>query len=390
MLRGYKRPFEERHKILSIILKILIPLVVILMIAGIIILPRTPLYTRHVANTYSEKIFPKVAYMGNWFSDVFMFSITEMGVVIGSILVLCLIVMFFVYLVKSIKRKRFLKYIYKVFCFCLAIAFYATYSFMLMHGLNYKRDTADRRLGLKTHERKIEEIYQVQAWAYTGMIMARQQLGEDCNGVSHMKSSFPEAVFHANELVSSVEKRFDLGLSETFVRAKPVMLSKYWSYTHIVGVYDPFIGESNINVDYTATYDFPLTICHELVHARGYAKEGDANFIAAIACTMSDRPDFRYAGYFEIFMSICGLLDNFDAFNGADMQMVIRDIRAGNAYWDAKEVGKVAETIHEVSEKSNDSYLKANGEEEGTETYVVDSNIYVEFFYDYVLPEISK
>lgn len=390
MIRDYKRSFFVRHRVLGIILKILFLLVMVLMILAVFFIPKTSIYSRGVANYYSEYIFPKVAYMGNWFCDVFMFSITEMAVVVGSIFVLILVVCFFVYLIKNIIRKRFLKYMYRIICLCLALAVFFSYAFMLMHGLNYKRDTAARRLGLSTQEREIEEIYQVQIWAYKGMIMARSQLGEDYNGVAHMMTSFPETVFHANELVSSVEQRFDLGLSETFVRAKPVMLSKYWSMTHIVGVYDPIIGEANINVDYTMPYDFPLTVCHEIIHARGYAKEGDANFIAAIACTMSDRADFRYAGYFEIFYSICSLLDNFREFNTPDMQMVMRDITAANAYWDAKDIGKVAETVHEVSEKSNDSYLKANGEEEGTETYTVDSNIYIEFFYKYVLPEISK
>ncbi|MCR5804859.1 MAG: DUF3810 domain-containing protein [Clostridia bacterium] len=391
MIRDYKRPFSERHRVLNVILMILFPIVMAGMIAAVYFVPNSPLYTRSVANYYSVHIFPKIAYLGNCFSNIFMFSITELLAVVGTIAGVVIVVCFFVCLVRSIIKKRFLKFLYRTLCVVLAAVLLIYGSFQLMHGLNYKRDTSARRLGLETKEREIGDLYAVEMWAYQGAIAARSQLGEDYNGVSHMMTSFPESVFHANMLINAVDDKFDFGLSDTFIRSKPVMLSSYWSYTNIVGLYDPVLGESNINVDYTCTYDLPITICHEMIHAKGYAKEGDANFISVICCIMSDRADFRYAGYFWIFTSIANILDNYDQFAyDPNFRMLIKDINASDKYWESKEMTKLARKVGEVSEATNNTYLEANGQEGGTETYTVDSNIYVEFFYKYIMPEINQ
>ena len=376
-------------KTITIILKIIMLILAGGLLAASFIVPRTNLITRGMANFYCENIFPRISYLSNTICNFFFFSITETVITLGIIIVIVLLVLFVVYFVKSIKKRKLPDYLLKVFTAVLLIATFMSCTFQLMHGINYKRDTAARRLGLEVSKRDVEDLYKVQAWAYTEMIIARSQLGEDYNMVSHMMTSFPETVYHANILLNTVNKEFDLGLSYNFVRAKPVMLSHYWSYTNIVGAYDPFLGESNINVDYTSPIDFPLTVCHELIHARGYAKEGDANFIAAIACTMSDRADFRYAGYFEIFSSLCGILDNWSSFNSAEMRKVFLDLEATSIYWDSFKTGKVAEKVAEVSESTNNAFLESNGQEGGTDTYQVDSNLYVEFFYDYVFPEID-
>ena len=391
MIRDYKRNFGQRHKVLSVVIKILIPLLMAGLIAAFYFIPNSSLYTRRIANYYSDHVFPKIALVGNYFTNIFMFSITELLAIVGVISLIVIFVCFIVMIVKNIKRKRFLKFLYRSVCVILAAILFVYGGFQLMHGLNYKRDPVAVRLGLKTRERDINELYVVEAWAYREMIAARKLLGTDYNGVSHMMTSFPESVFHANALLNAVDDKYDFGLSDTFIRSKPVMLSSYWSYTHIVGVYDPVIGESNINVDYTCPYDMPITICHEMIHAKGYAREGDANFIAVIACILSDRADFRYAGYFWIFTSVASLLDNYDVFAvDPDFQLIVKDINAANAYWDTKETGKVAQKVNEVSEATNDTYLEANGQEGGTDTYEVDSNIYVEFFYKYVMPEIDE
>ena len=376
-------------RVFAIILKVIMLIIVGGLLAASFIVPRTNLISRSTANFYCENIFPRISYIGNTICNFFMFSITETVLTLGVIIAIVLLVLFVVYFIKSIKKRKLPDYLLKVFSAVLVIATVMSCTFQLMHGINYKRDTAARRLGLEVSKRDAEDLYKVQAWAYTEMIIARSQLGEDYNTVAHMMTSFPETVYHANILLNTVNKEYDLGMSYNFVRAKPVMLSHYWSYTNIVGAYDPFLGESNINVDFTSPIDFPLTVCHELIHARGYAKEGDANFIAAIACTMSDRPDFRYAGYFEIFWSLCSILKNWDTYNTAEMRKVYLDMEASSNYWDSFKTGKVAEKVAEVSENTNNAFLESNGQEGGTDTYVVDSNLYVEFFYEYVLPEIN-
>ena len=87
------------------------------------------------------------------------------------------------------------------------------------------------------------------------------------------------------------------------VATKPVFLSDAMAYTHIVGVYTFFTGEANVCTalpDYSTVY----TAAHEMAHARGIAREDEANFIAFLACTASDDPYIRYAGYMNLLQYV--------------------------------------------------------------------------------------
>ena len=141
------------------------------------------------------------------------------------------------------------------------------------------------RLGLSSKSAALK-------WAYNGMVEARSHLGEDYNGIAHMSESFENSAAYANSLVNAFGEKYDIPVSKNYVRAKPVSMSHYWSYTHIVGMYDPFLGEANLNTDYMSIIEFPVTLCHELCHSKGYASETDCNLLSALACCSSTRADF--------------------------------------------------------------------------------------------------
>ena len=374
-----------KKKILNIVLKILLPIILILLTVAAYMIPKMSFYDKKIADLYSSEIFPIVSIPGTAISNMFFFSLTEMLVVVGSVFLVVLFICFIVYLIKSIIRRNVLSYLYRVLVFLLTVTFVMFTGFQLMHGYNYRRTPASKKLEIKTRKRDVEDIAEVQQWAYMNMIEARQELGEDYNGVAHMMTSLPESVYHANDLVDSASRYYDLDLSTNFIRTKPVMLSHYWYYTGIIGVYDAFIGESNVNVDIMMPKEFPLTLCHEIIHAKGYAAEGDANLISTIACIRSDRADFRYAGYYEIFNSVTSILDNYEDFAyNAEYQMVMRDDEADYYHWLSFHEDELANKVNDISEAANDTFLKANDQEEGTDSYIVDSNLYVEFYYEYV------
>jgi hypothetical protein len=89
-------------------------------------------------------------------------------------------------------------------------------------------------------------------------------------------------------------------LSGPDLNAKPVALSHLWSYTGITECI-PFFGEANVNVDVPAS-QLPITICHEISHTRGIAREQDANLAGFLACLNSSRIDFHTV---PINMRIC-------------------------------------------------------------------------------------
>ena len=140
------------------------------------------------------------------------------------------------------------------------------------------------------------------------------------------------------------------------------------SYCQITGIFIPFTCEANVNVD-IPYYNLPSTMCHELTHLRGYMREDEANFIAYLASLQSDSPDFQYSGVMLAYAYVENALYRADqqAWREASALLsdgVRRDLAANSAYWKQFE-GPVAE----ISSQVNDSYLKANKQEDGVKSY---------------------
>ena len=58
------------------------------------------------------------------------------------------------------------------------------------------------------------------------------------------------------------------------------------------GIYCPYTGESNVNVDSPACL-LPSTAAHELAHQRSIALEQECNFLAILACTTCGNEENR-------------------------------------------------------------------------------------------------
>ena len=154
---------------------------------------------------------------------------------------------------------------------------------------------------------------------------------------------------------------------------KPVILSKYMSYTDIVGIYCPFTMEANVNCDIT-DYNIPFNMCHELAHLSGYMKEDEANYIAYLACINSENNEFIYSGYISALIYSTNELYNSNINHYRDVKNklsdeVIKDINEDSIYWKKYEDSKTGQVISQVSNNVNNGYLQINGQEEGVESY---------------------
>ena len=355
---------------------------------------------RNVADYYCTKIFPVISKPFQCFNMFFQFSLTEGVVVVIFPLLAIGLICWLVILIKKMLTKGAFQFFFKSARNFLVCAIVMAVLFQAMHGINYRRTKASTELNLiTTEELTFEDYCAALRWAYLGMIEARSHLGEDYNGVAHMQYGFENSAIYANSLLDSFADKYDIALTKNYVRAKPVSLSHYWSYTYIVGMYDPFLCEANINTGYIDITDFPITVCHELCHAKGYASETDCNLLASLACCQASRADFRYAGYRWIFWNLYGVTYSIAEATGnimpdyaslSEMDPVYRDEMASMYYWDQidQEVEAIKEIfnvdISETSDNVNDAFLKSNGEEQGVEAYVVPDSIYVRFYLTHI------
>ncbi len=353
---------------------------------------------RDAADIYCQKVFPYLSIPMQSFNMFFQFSLTENVVVCGVPLLIIGIIIWLVFLIKKILSKGALTYLYKSYRNVLILGIVMAICFQAMHGVNYRRTRVTDELDFISDELTFEDYCEALQWAYVGMIEARNHLGEDYNGVAHMQESFENSATFACSLIDSFSDKYNIPLSRNYVRAKPVSMSHYWSYTHIVGMYDPFLAEANINTDYMGVNEFPITLCHELCHAKGYASETDCNILSTLACCSSSRADFRYAGYYEIFWNLYYVAEDIAKATGqtvpqypstSEMAPVYRDARASAAYWrridaEVEDIRKkLGIDIAEASNNANDAFLKSNGEK-GVESYNVPDSVYVRFYLTHV------
>lgn len=231
-------------------------------------------------------------------------------------------------------------------------------------GINYKSVSFSEKAGLYTSEYTAGELKEVCIWL-TDEVNARADLVErNASGV--MQLSGPEA----DEAVNAMKQ---LGthypdLAGYYPRPKKLLLSQILSYQALTGIYLPFTVEANYNKDMPA-YNIPFTACHELSHLRGFMQEEEANFIAFLACKDAKREDFQYSGYLMGWVYCMNALHRADTAAWEEVrplldEQVEADLKDNNQFW-AKYDGAVAE----VSSKVNDTYLKANGQSDGVQSY---------------------
>ncbi len=250
-------------------------------------------------------------------------------------------------------------------------------------GVNYQRESFSEKTGLAAKQYTAEELKQVCLWLTEEVNALAGQV--ERGGSGEMILAAP-AVEKKDAAAAEYEEMPLQVLGDTAVQAmtdlaeeypdmkgyyphpKPVCVSEILSYQNLSGVYSPFTIEANYNAD-MVDYNIPFTLCHELSHLRGFMQEEEANFIAFLACIGSDNRDFEYSGYLTGWVYCMNALRRADAEEWQQVREWLdeaaeADLRENSRFWEYYD-GAVAE----VSDKVNDTYLKANGQSEGVQSY---------------------
>jgi hypothetical protein len=240
--------------------------------------------------------------------------------------------------------------------------------FVLNFAAAYRGSTLEDKLGLERSKVSADELV---ATAYAlldkiGGVIDDVQF--DYGSFSIMPYSLSELSENLCDAYASVCKKYPF-LQSMRTKVKPIVLSEPMTYTHISGVYSYFTGEANINTNFP-DYTLPFTAAHELSHQRGIAREDEANFMAFLVCIESDDPYIQYSGYFNMLGYVINSLYTADSaeymriWMSMDRRLVSEFIAYSN-FFDKYRESKVSK----VSEKVNDTYLKIQGQAEGTRSY---------------------
>ena len=239
----------------------------------------------------------------------------------------------------------------------------------MLCGVNYYRYSFTYYSGLTVQDSSVEELYDLCIDLSNQANSLREQVSETAEaGVFQLSTTKRETAKKASKAMEHLSHQYPI-LSGWSAIPKSVLLSKYMSYTEITGVFFPFTMEANVNTD-IEDFSIPYTMCHELSHLRGFMREDEANFLAYLACVNYDDVEFQYCG------TMLALIHAGNALYKQDRQLynelretyseaVMRDLIANNQYW-----SKFEDTIiSTVSNQVNDTYLKANSQTDGVQSY---------------------
>lgn len=275
------------------------------------------------AEWYSENIYPLFVNSLGRLWGLFPFSVSEIALYI-------LIVVFLLSLAAAV-RKGIHGAVPWLSCILLAAGILA-FLYTICCGINYHRKSFSEEEGIITYRYTAQDLKEVCLWLTEEVNTISGEVDRDSSRVMTLEAPEGEGAV-----------------------------------------------EANYNGDMTA-YNIPFTTCHELSHLRGFMQEEEANFIAFLACIQSDRTDFRYSGYLSGWVYCMNALYRTDHEAWQEVRLLLAeeaepDLEANSAFWDAYE-GRISE----AADKINDTYLKANGQADGVQSYSRMVDLIVAYF----------
>ena len=168
-------------------------------------------------------------------------------------------------------------------------------------------------------------------------------------GYSELSKQFPQFAYHPKSLKRSI---YSLPLT----------------YMGFSGYLNPFTNEAQID-GLIPKYNYPTTSSHEVAHQLGYAAENEANFIGSLAAIQHNNIYFKYSGY-TFALSHC--LNEIYARDQKQYEVIVKTINKGilknykeaNIFW-----RKYQNPLEPVFKVSYNSFLKANNQSKGIDSY---------------------
>ncbi|MBR6682287.1 MAG: DUF3810 domain-containing protein, partial [Clostridia bacterium] len=240
--------------------------------------------------------------------------------------------------------------------------------FVLGYGMGYHGRPLSYKLGLEEREVSADELRDTAQAILNEMTPLLDEITFTDNGESVMPYTLDEMNGKLNDTYKKAVQKYTF-VQDLRSRIKYIALSEPMTYTHISGVYSYYTGEANLNINFP-DYNLPYTAAHELAHQRGIAPENEANFVAFLVCMESDDAYIKYSAYMNMFEYVANALysadsDKYSEFIGETDVRIRKEMVSYNAFFE-----KYRESVaSDVSDVVNDTYLKSQGQKEGTKSY---------------------
>lgn len=318
-------------------------------------------------NMFAKRIYFVLVSVYGTMTSIFPFSIAEFGFILGLLFCVFFFLRFLIRLIKGREQRK--KIVGKFFLNFGCVVSVMFFLYTIFCGLNYYRYTFAYYSDLKLEKSDTNELFDLCISLVEQAKDIRYRLNDAMeNEIFHIKDSNQKVSHDAMNAMNELAEDYPV-LGKYQIRPKTVWQSRAMSYAEITGIYIPFTVEANVNVD-VPDFEIPFTMCHELCHVRGFMKEGEANFIAYLACMKSNQLEFQYSGTMLALIYAGNQLYEDDPIRYNELiqtysKEMLRDLEDDSRYWKRFE----NTIISKVSNRLNDHYLKVNLQENGSKSY---------------------
>jgi len=235
-------------------------------------------------------------------------------------------------------------------------------AFYLFWGMNYFRPSAAERLNLRDTSFTTADLQAV-----------TQLLIDSVNTTRARVTAADMAQSNSTIYQSAVQAIGSLSTNSASFRTwhpgvKPSILTFLLNFMGTSGYYNPFTSEAQINYQ-MPVFNRPFVACHEMSHQMGYGAEDEADFAGFVIAVHSNDRLLRYSAYHlavSEFMYSLGRRDSiaYKTLKATISKDVRRDYAIERSYWLSYE-----NKLNAISSVFYDSFLKANNQPKGLETY---------------------
>lgn len=366
----YKKNISIPMRILFGIALLCIPL----KIATALSAPFADFFNRYVSGIF-RALFAHI-------SSILPFSLAETLVLIS--IPAAILFLAYTFKVSAKKDGGLRKQILRLLC---VIAFLFS-TFVLNFGAGYDTTPLEDKMGLEVTEPTTDNLYLASAYTLIHLGNLTDDISYKKSGPSEMPYTFGEMTDKLNAAYDTLYEQYDF-LSPLHTGVKRIAMSKPLTYTHLSGFYTCFTGEANVNTNYP-DYILAFTTAHEMAHQRGIAPEDEANFIAYLACVAADDPYLQYAGHANMMEYLGNAMYDADpeGYRSRLLTFYPDELRREYAAYSAMFKPYEDNIASDVSGAVNDTYLKAQGQTEGTKSYGLVTDLAVAYIIN--LEEVPK
>lgn len=310
-----------------------------------------------VETYYSQLIYP-------WIAHILHLTLGKIPFSIGDILYFVLAVYLIKWLIIRVKGK--FKGIRNWIWDVLSTISLFYFLFHLLWGLNYYRIPLSDQLEIETQYTE-EELVPITQY----FIEKSNALQAELASYDTTKVDFPfdqkELIYKSyNLLVNNNISTININLK--FNSLKPSVFSLPLTYMGFSGYLNPLTNEAQFNAK-IPPFKIPTLLLHEMAHQLGYAKESEANFIAAIVSIQQEDPYFQYAGYSFAMQYCLGEIARINPEKAKELWNtinpgIIENFREVNAFWAAYE-----NPLEPGFKLFYDHFLKVNNQPQGLTSY---------------------